>query len=183
MNCQTVRPLLMDDVNTALPAEQQAAVDAHLQGCESCRAERADIERLLTLLRAQTVPQPPARRWAMLQYTVLAEMARRTPPSKPIRRRAPSLLPWWTWSAAAAALLLWLVWTPVTQRLLPHRSSSQSDSADGSNTLGPLIAEMMTTTPSVLNGLDEGPGSSPLEGLDQLDLDEVQHVEHSLGNL
>jgi len=183
MNCQMVKTLLLDYQDTMLSSEQRAGIDAHLSGCGSCRAERAETERVMALLHAQAVPQPSAHRWARLQRDILTAVTQRAPSRHPSRHSAQVLLPWWSWSAAAAALLLWLVWTPVTERLLPHRSDSLNNPADGSNNLGPLITDMMTTTPSVLSGLEEGPASSPLDGLDQLNPEELQHVEQSLGDL
>jgi len=46
-------------VDDALEAEERATLEAHLAGCEVCRAQAADERRLRAGLRALPAPEPP----------------------------------------------------------------------------------------------------------------------------
>ena len=63
----------------ALDPEESAALEAHLQICESCRAELADYQQVSTGLMASLPPrQPPARVRRALQK----QIARQTAPER-----------------------------------------------------------------------------------------------------
>jgi Ca-activated chloride channel family protein len=50
MNCKQIHPLLTQYLLGDLDAEQSTVIDAHLAGCEACRAERDVLEPTLALL-------------------------------------------------------------------------------------------------------------------------------------
>ena len=57
MSCDPDRvTALVDD---ALEGEERATLEAHLAGCEACRAQAADERRLRAGLRALPAPEPP----------------------------------------------------------------------------------------------------------------------------
>lgn len=69
----------------ALPPEELAAVDEHLDTCESCRLELAGFRQTVTLLAAVSAEIPPAS----LRRSVLAAIAV-TPQQPPAHRPAPT---------------------------------------------------------------------------------------------
>ena len=58
MNCPEVREQLPLYLYGELPAEEQAAVEAHLAGCAACTVALAEEERLQALLRQRPVREP-----------------------------------------------------------------------------------------------------------------------------
>ncbi|MFT3863575.1 MAG: zf-HC2 domain-containing protein [Solirubrobacterales bacterium] len=87
-----------------LPADERAAVAAHLEGCEACRAELRELEGVATLLpladpariEAPTA-RPPADLGARIEAQIAAEASRE---GRAKRRR----LRLWAGGAAAAAV-------------------------------------------------------------------------------
>jgi len=54
-NCTAIEPLLVRAAEGTASAAEQARVDAHLQGCASCRAALADQRAMRELLQSQPV--------------------------------------------------------------------------------------------------------------------------------
>lgn len=85
----------------ALDDDERAAFEAHLDGCESCRAEVAGFRETAALLAHGTASEPPAQ----LRAAVLEQIdeTRQLPPKVvPLRQRPP----WVLRSLAVAAVLL-----------------------------------------------------------------------------
>lgn len=65
MKCESAREQLIDLWNEALDADARAEVERHLEGCQECARERADLEamwaRLGALDNAQSEPAPSAQ--------------------------------------------------------------------------------------------------------------------------
>jgi len=87
-----------------LPAEERAAVAAHLEGCEECRAELRELEGVAALLPLadparieQPAARPPADLGARIEAQIAAEAAREGRAKRRRRRRV------WAGGAAAAA--------------------------------------------------------------------------------
>jgi anti-sigma-K factor RskA len=96
----------------ALDGEERAAVEAHLAGCEACRAEVASYREVTTLLALAVPPSPPPDALAVRER-LLARVRQEQPPAPAARAPARVLpatrarRPWATyagWMAAAASL-------------------------------------------------------------------------------
>lgn len=109
----------------ALVPEERSAFEAHLAGCDACRAEvRAFIEVAGALAHAAPAVDPPHG----LRDRVLAE-AQRVRPLTAARRRSPA-----PWLAAAAAVLLalaggWEAWREAGRVRVLQRQLAAADSS------------------------------------------------------
>ena len=100
-----------------LPAEERAAIAAHLEGCAECRAELRSLEGVAALLPLadparieQPSLRPPADLGARIEAQIAAESSREGRAKRRGRRR------WWAGGAiatAAVAALLALVVLPI----------------------------------------------------------------------
>jgi hypothetical protein len=63
MNCRTCQPLLSAYVDDALRADEHAAVDEHLQGCETCRALAQDLSSIHLAAASLEPLIPPPHVW------------------------------------------------------------------------------------------------------------------------
>ena len=59
MNCTEVTKRLADYLEGDLSLEARALVDAHLDGCEACTLEVAELEQTILLLRSMPEPETP----------------------------------------------------------------------------------------------------------------------------
>ena len=116
MTCHEYEPELGDYVEHALPPARAAAVDAHLQGCDRCRAIVADIGTLRSVAASLERRTPPEHVWKQLAARLEREQA-----AQPVRREvpAPFVLGWRTLLAGACMLLLltggsWFAWQEVS---------------------------------------------------------------------
>jgi predicted anti-sigma-YlaC factor YlaD len=79
-SCITIRPLLVDYSDGALPADRAASIAAHLAACAACRAELRLLEDSLSLAREvwqeNTSPRPLA---GTTQWSGPGVRARKTP--------------------------------------------------------------------------------------------------------
>jgi hypothetical protein len=100
-----------------LPAEERAAIAAHLEGCAECRAELRSLEGVAALLPLadparieQPALRPPAELGARIEEQIAAEASREG------REKRRGRLRWWAGGAiatAAVAALLALVILPI----------------------------------------------------------------------
>jgi anti-sigma factor RsiW len=87
----------------ALEGDARAAVEAHLAGCATCRAERDALARALAALAAVPAPSPPAPGFEQRFY---ARLARETPRrSSFLERLAAHPLRWLVPATGLAAAL------------------------------------------------------------------------------
>lgn len=63
MTCRRARGLLLEGVTGRLDPDRRRALLAHLAGCERCRAEAAELEEGVALLRAVPEPVAPEGFW------------------------------------------------------------------------------------------------------------------------
>jgi hypothetical protein len=59
MNCSEIREFLSDHVDDLLDPETRTMVEAHLEGCFSCRLELGELKSLIGRLSSLTPPDPP----------------------------------------------------------------------------------------------------------------------------
>ena len=127
-----------------LTAEERSAFEAHLAGCDACRADvRAYTEVAAALAHAAPTAEPPRA----LRDRVLAEARRVRPIGAGSRAPRLTRLPW---LAAAAALLLAAGGAVATWRLTTHvheleRSLAQRDSVHAADS----TALVLLTGPDV----------------------------------
>ncbi len=86
MNCENVRPRLLDLLGGDLPADEVASVRAHVDGCDACRHEQAQLAGAMQFARRLPVEEPSPRiREALLARARTVSELRRSNPSLPER--------------------------------------------------------------------------------------------------
>ena len=116
MTCEEVRARLDEWVEGSLGVAEKEAVDAHLAGCEACRAEARALEALLSA--AADLPReirPPRDLWAGIDTRLDDEPGATVVPLAARRRPRRAGLP--PWALVAAALALVVVTAAVTSIL------------------------------------------------------------------
>ncbi|NQU07683.1 MAG: zf-HC2 domain-containing protein [Candidatus Abyssubacteria bacterium] len=63
MNCPDAKKLLVDYSEDTLSERKRRAVESHLSGCELCRGELSQIERLKERLSSMEAPEPDEKFW------------------------------------------------------------------------------------------------------------------------
>jgi anti-sigma factor RsiW len=133
MNCESVRDLLDDYVDGALPEEAAGEVRAHVAVCAECRQELERLESLLTQVRAlPTSVDPPADMWDRIEARLAPRSAARIP--RPVisppatHAQSARFRPRWL-QLAAAAMLLMAVSSAATVAWLRHGSEPRSFTA------------------------------------------------------
>lgn len=126
MDCLHCRPLLSPLLDGELPAAQAAAVHAHLQQCDSCRAGLSVLQALQAGLRAH----PPA-------LPDLAPLAARVRAGLPAKPSAPAPArprgPLWLWPALGTGLVAALAASALTLLLAhPEAEAGLEDVASAS---------------------------------------------------
>lgn len=111
--CPEMEALLTERASGALEAEDAARLDAHLDGCEGCRAELHAYQELFQMARLP----PPETRVAHLDVSTFAAYQRSR------RRRVTGLTIGAGLVAAAVAASLVIVPAMLTLRSLPRPSS------------------------------------------------------------
>lgn len=104
MTCEQFRDVVADLVDGGLDAATERAADRHAEGCEACRALRADLKTIGAAAFTLDRLEPPTRVWHRIQERLHNEPAAPASPrllAWPRTRRT-----WALWGAAAAALLL-----------------------------------------------------------------------------
>jgi anti-sigma factor RsiW len=81
------------DLATGTPLADARALDAHLAGCEACRADLAGMRSLASELAAPSVPEPSEDFWRAQRHAIMRRV--RTAP-EPVAR------PWAAWRVAGA---------------------------------------------------------------------------------
>ena len=82
MTCRDILSLLDDFIDNDLSPEQSAQVHVHLKGCDACRTEYGRAARINSLLRDDSVPEPPGEYWTEVTSIIQA----RTVDSVPLIR-------------------------------------------------------------------------------------------------
>lgn len=166
--CETILDGLPDRVAGRLSPEEEARVDAHLQGCADCRA---GFELLTTLAAAP--PAPPPGLEARIQAAVVREFGESTVPAsvssttgprapsrarRETRFRRPGGVPAWGWAAAAVLALL------LGRSLVPSAEAPESD---------PALVALAEADYAVLPAGDIVAGAPVLDGLSEEDLNQL----------
>ncbi len=108
MDCTEVRDRLLDRRRGTLSAELREIVDAHLAGCEACRAEDAADRELSAALRDRLPKRraPEALRRS-IERRVVGEGSRASDSVRRVRRVSRVAALAFVVAAAAAAILVW----------------------------------------------------------------------------
>ena len=103
MNCTDYRDAIARFVDGSLDAEEQRALEGHVETCAACRALVADLRSIQAAAFTLERHEPPAAMWDRIRERVAAEPV-------PQRGRVVvwprSRTAWGVWLAAAAALLV-----------------------------------------------------------------------------
>ena len=70
MNCERAKKMLVEYSEGVLAESKRSAVESHLAGCEACRGELSQIERLKGSLLSLDVPERDAEFAALLDQPV-----------------------------------------------------------------------------------------------------------------
>ena len=97
MDCRRAEELFSDHLDGTLDRLLAADLEAHLAGCEGCRALRATLAEVVTTLRSFPTLEPAAD---LAERAASSALRARRP--RLVRRRSPVLLPVWLQVAAAA---------------------------------------------------------------------------------
>jgi anti-sigma factor RsiW len=109
MKCQDCQALIDDFVDSTLDAAHADRVEAHLAGCDECRAMAEDFRNIRLTARGLEQLTPPPKLWTELSKAVETERERRW------RNVVPGLAVWQVVVVAATLLLIvggssWVVW-------------------------------------------------------------------------
>lgn len=106
MRCEQFRELISAYIERSIAPPLAAKMDEHAAQCESCRAEREDVERLWRLMASAERVEPPVS----LHARIMQELDRRTA-APPLRWWELAWRPRFAFAAAAALMLVALaVW-------------------------------------------------------------------------
>jgi predicted anti-sigma-YlaC factor YlaD len=62
MNCEQIRPILLDFLMEEVPSAQRGVIESHLQGCGACSREMAELQETLSLVaRTETSEEIPRK--------------------------------------------------------------------------------------------------------------------------
>ncbi|MCE9581646.1 MAG: FecR domain-containing protein [Planctomycetes bacterium] len=101
MTCNATSSQLTDYVKNELTRPEADAVASHLNGCENCRSQEAEIRKNFGLLRLVPAGRPSDAVWARINAGVDAVVAGQTP----VRARKESISAW-RYLAVAATLIM-----------------------------------------------------------------------------
>lgn len=154
MDCKTAGENIILDLYGELDAAAKAGLEAHLEKCPACAADRAETKSVFALLDAHAPAPAPAvdteRVWRRVQAVIAA------PPAK--RRFFP--FPGWRWAAAGASLAFVLIvgiflgrtWFPPAAGPLPASATAGLPAA-GTAVEPALTSHLDDTTPLLLDYL------------------------------
>lgn len=97
MTCAQARPLVQAYVDGELDVASSLALEAHLAGCDACRAEHGTLRRLRAAVGAGLAPMPAP---AALRRAIVQRLRAEAACARPWWRRVPALV------AVPAALVL-----------------------------------------------------------------------------
>lgn len=111
MICREATPLLSAYLDRSLDAEAHAHVGAHLDGCESCRALLADLDRIRSAARSLGPITPPEHIWLEIAGRIRLEQGEPLHSApRPFARPRPAKTSFrsdlFQWIGLAAALLI-----------------------------------------------------------------------------
>lgn len=109
MTCRETTPELSAFLDHTLETDARAQVSAHLEGCETCRALLADLERIRDAAHSLGPITPPDHIWLEIAGRIRLEQNERHTPrpiTAPVRRHTSSRADLIQWIGLAAALLL-----------------------------------------------------------------------------
>jgi anti-sigma factor RsiW len=108
MKCSTAQELISDYVDGALGPDGEAELNAHLEGCPSCRELARDFSVIASAARGLPSLDPSAAVWQKIAAGV--RQVRRDAPAEAAERRGRVRRFWrpagWAYAAGAALLLL-----------------------------------------------------------------------------
>ena len=163
MNCQEIGLDVGDYVDRTLPPAQVGAVDAHLAGCEHCRALVADLRTLGSVAASLERRTPPPHVWTRIAATLEQETA-------PRAWWNPFAAPFIGWRPLLASGVLVMLLTAATWLTWREVSTVQSARQGGSGTAdtvvqtGPLDAtQALTSQITHLEGIVDA-GAAVLPG-------------------
>jgi len=108
--CEDLRTYLAAYADGELEGDLCEQVRAHLDTCEGCDAECADLKKVAELYREAPLPEVSEADWARVSAALERCMAEPTPATETVRER-PRVLAWlWPSVAVAAAAVLGMVW-------------------------------------------------------------------------
>jgi hypothetical protein len=93
---------LIDFIEGDLPSERAREIEAHVAGCEACRAYVTSLQHTFSAFEADRVPEPPEAFFAYLAGRAMARASRSR------RRLAFKFIPGLAAAAAAVVLMWWL---------------------------------------------------------------------------
>jgi anti-sigma factor RsiW len=98
IDCQDVSARMMELLYGELPGDDRAAVEAHLAGCPSCRAELAGFESTRAAARRTLdADEPPARAHQAILRAAAAAVAAKQPTPSEVRAVPPRPSFWARW--------------------------------------------------------------------------------------
>ncbi|MEW6685506.1 MAG: zf-HC2 domain-containing protein [Candidatus Edwardsbacteria bacterium] len=114
MHCRKVQKKFLDYLEKELTAEEQREMEKHLQKCHNCSAELAGIERILSALKEEKLPEPSERFW--INFPVLV---RKKLEEEQERETVPILR--WATTLAAGVFLFILTMTAALWQFKPEQ--------------------------------------------------------------
>lgn len=128
MNCEHYETALGDWVDGTIDAAAAIALQAHLAGCDHCRARGDDFRAIRTAARTLERHEPPARTWHRIAAAVGAAGNLERGTRNDADRHA--WLPWRPLAAAAAVLLMlsatWVMLPPAAQPAPPATAAEDA---------------------------------------------------------
>lgn len=158
MTCEQFAEVVADLVDGGLDPATARAAARHADGCESCRALRADLQTISAAAFTLDRLEPPARVWGRIRERL---------PYETVEEAAPRLLAWprtgtaWRmWGAAAAVLLLATAigLLPLLQRRDDASVTAQPSSMDGQILVDSVQADLLAAEEhyeKAIQGLEE----------------------------
>ncbi|KAF0244907.1 MAG: hypothetical protein FD180_2128 [Planctomycetota bacterium] len=130
MTCDATRLQLTDYVKTELTRSEADDVAAHLNTCENCRSNEAEIRKNFGLLRLATAPKPSDALWARINASV-DRIEAGEGLEAPVRSAA------WVWRGMAIAATLLIALSAVM--LINHQGSPDSPAVARLDRMGPGV--------------------------------------------
>ncbi|WP_366924526.1 DUF4349 domain-containing protein [Metallumcola ferriviriculae] len=160
MACEKFQEMLSAYLDQALNPADVELLEAHLEECEQCRQELADLKDTVTMLRSMAEIEPPAEFKQQLRERLQAE-------KQQVKNQSPSLMrrvirsPWLPLSAAAALFFVFIGVFGISFWLQPMGRSA--DTAKQEQSVAPEM------------GFDEqNKSAAPMEYADDAEFDQPE---------